>query len=775
MSKARLSQVVVVALSLSAAAVVDAAVREHWSAQVSGGVLQMGDATVEVSGGVSDIELGSWNGVFRAFTSGTATFTAGGQAFGLQVNEDTSLALETPAGTLEVGVIDLGFDGPGSTLLIGDAALMQRIGEAETTDVLNVGTLTLSMQLVLLDSQVVLPGSGGAIDLPEICDPANSGPDVIVGELPNFSNYTNGSSPINGYRAYSIGTTSCNLGDQPLGWYNDISGAGADPDPTNHPVIAQNIYRLRTVSGATRFDQIGQSWLKHGFFALSGNLCCSCNGTDGDTLGTGCSDPYNAGLNGNQVHLGPRSHVNPTDGEFPYPFDSNLPPGYTQPPACSGPTSDICRRIQVLQTDITNQPAGTLYFAEGHYIAPDDALAGNDNNNASYRRVTFGSASPFNLSSSVAFPTEREKAGIIAWADNDPGVSIKHLDIAGDGRMTVGYKVTDLGGGLWHYEYCVYNMYSDRAGQAVSIPVPPGVVLTNVEFHDVDSHSGEPYSTTDWTFQQAGGAATWSTQTFATNANANALRWGTMYSFRFDANTEPTSANGTITLFKPATESSPDTAVTFDAVAPSAPATSTVDIVAANPPRAADNPYLPGEPFCDVLDTGTTSALTAGIGADGTLPHGPIGYAPISVTFSGAPSPAPNPANVTLECTGGLCPTVTSVTAPGGNTYLIGLSGAIPPGECTTITFAGTNAGQKLQYQSLPGDATLNGSTNTQDLLGMIQAINNGAAALPVNAARFNLNRMGDVNAQDLLRLVQLLNGVNTTQPFNAVTRAACP
>jgi hypothetical protein len=349
------------------------------------------------------------------------------------------------------------------------------------------------------------------------------------------------------------------------------------------------------------------------------------------------------------------------------------------------------------------------------------------------------------------------------------------MDIEGDGRFTIGYKATDLGGGQWHYEYCVYNMYSDRAAQAVSIPVPAGVVLTNVEFHDVDSHSGEPYSTTNWSFTNSGGAATWSTQTFAANANANALRWGTMYSLRFDADTPPIDTNGTLTFFKPASASSPDTEVAFDAVGPSAPVTATVDIIAANPPRAADNPYLPGEPFCDVLDTGTTGALTAGIGADGTLAQGPIGYAPISVTFSGAPSPAPTPANVTIECTGGTCPSVTSVTTPGGNTYLIGLSAGIPPGECTTITFAGTNAGQKLQYQSLPGDAMLNGSTNTQDLLGLIQAINNGAAAMPENAARYNLNRMADVNSQDLLRLVQLLNGVNTTQPFNAATRTACP
>ncbi|MEM7539206.1 MAG: hypothetical protein AAF639_44015, partial [Chloroflexota bacterium] len=30
---------------------------------------------------------------------------------------------------------------------------------------------------------------------------------------------------------------------------------------------------------------------------------------------------------------------------------------------------------------------GAQYFGEGHYVAPDDAAAGNGNNNASHRRV----------------------------------------------------------------------------------------------------------------------------------------------------------------------------------------------------------------------------------------------------------------------------------------------------------------------------------------------------------------------------------------------------
>ena len=66
---------------------------------------------------------------------------------------------------------------------------------------------------------------------------------------------------------------------------------------TDHPVIPQNFYRM---SGGTtntdRFEQVGQSWLKHAFTAV-GTLCglgCNTSGVNGTHLGLGCSDPYGA-------------------------------------------------------------------------------------------------------------------------------------------------------------------------------------------------------------------------------------------------------------------------------------------------------------------------------------------------------------------------------------------------------------------------------------------------------------------------------------------------
>ncbi len=205
-----------------------------------------------------------------------------------------------------------------------------------------------------------------------------------------------------------------------------------------------------------------------------------------------------------------------------------------------------------------------------------------------------------------------------------------------------------------------------------------------------------------------------------------------------------------------------------------------VTIAAANPPL--DNPYVAGQqPFLDVLDTGTGSTLTAGIGGAATPPQGPVVYSPISVSFSGTPSPAPALGNVVISCTGpGVagCPSVMAVTGNGPGPYSISLSGPIPPGRCTTLTFAGTAAGQKLQYRSQPGNVSMDAVTNTQDMLTLVQALNNGQANQPSNLARYNVNRstgVNPVNTQDLLRLVQLLNGTNTTQAFNGAAAFACP
>ena len=86
------------------------------------------------------------------------------------------------------------------------------------------------------------------------------------------------------------------------------------------------------------------------------------------------------------------------------------------------------------------------------------------------------------------------------------------------------------------------------------MPVPASVTLTNIGFHDVDYHSGEPYDGTDWPVTFPAGEIKWATE--AQNALANALRWGTLYNFRFDADSGPVAASLGLDLFKSGSPSS---------------------------------------------------------------------------------------------------------------------------------------------------------------------------------------------------------------------------
>lgn len=370
------------------------------------------------------------------------------------------------------------------------------------------------------------------------------GPDVIVGDLPDFSSY-----PVhNGIAAFAIGTTSCNIGGANLNWISNTN---------QHPVIGQNLYRWKRVNGAGQFEQIGASWLKHGFTALNGTICGPCTNPDGTgaTLDPTCSDPYSSGLNGSQARLGPRSQVNAYTGFYPYPFTASAIP--------TDGSSSIWRRLQVRTSDIlAAQNPGALYFAEGHYIAADDAAAEAGLNNAAYRRVAITGTTSFTMSTVPGFPTQRTLTAVYGWTTAESGVTVRQVTIPGEGTFELAFKVTPLADGMYHYEYMLHNLNSDRSAASFSINFPiEGVTdltdIVNVGFRDVDCHSGEPYSNVDWTTTRTNQTFGWgATQTYAQNANANALRWGTSYTFRFDSNMAPVTGTASIGLFKPGTPTS---------------------------------------------------------------------------------------------------------------------------------------------------------------------------------------------------------------------------
>src|SRR5947208_3009455 len=416
---------------------------------------------------------------------------------------------------------------------------------------ISIGAVMQAVEITQLvqgqPKSVVMPPLNGAAS--PRTPSAVPGPDVIVGDISDVAQYgTNGNLV-----GVGVGTTSCNNGDQPIDWY-----ALSD---TRHPVIPQNLYRM---SGGTnnndRFEQIGQSWLKHAFLALEDNQCgfgCNTSGCiPGDQLCPGCSDTYDSGLNASQGGLGSRAWVNPFTAVFP-----------TDPANHSGHShTGTSHRVTVATSDLDpSQNPGAAYFAEGQYVSPTEytwcqAQPGQCNmyNNVSYRQYNVN-GSPPNFTFSANGATARMQPAIMAWAGTGATVNQVQPDPGNDGIWFIGYKVTNPTQGVWHYEYALYNENLDRAIQSFSVPVGAGVGLSNIAFHAPPQEPGwandgtfmnQGYSSTPWSVTQASGSISWASETFAQNQNANAIRFGTLYNFRFDSDQAPHITTATVGFFK---------------------------------------------------------------------------------------------------------------------------------------------------------------------------------------------------------------------------------
>ncbi len=361
-------------------------------------------------------------------------------------------------------------------------------------------------------------GSENSCCTPGCAFSASKEPDLAVSDIPNVLRYGSAS----GITAYAVGAKACNLGSCWLRWQASLP---------SHPVIAQNVFRLEN----GRFQQLGQSWLKHTFAATTESGCGECIEPPDEThLGVGCGDTYFA--YGGQQSMGPKSAVDPQTGVFPYP-DARIP--------TTG--NVIFKRLQVHDIDLDPaQHPDARYFVEVQYVTSDDPGTAHGDDNVAYREVSVGAA-PYDLN--VFGPTEQGKAAIQAWRLADPNVVELHLEEAG--LLILAARATPSTPGHWWYEYALQNVTSQRAVRSFTVPIPPGTTILQTGFHDVDYHSGEPFDGTQWSVTVGADAVTWSTQSYDVDPNANALRWGTLYNFRFEADVPPGRKGGTLVLFRP--------------------------------------------------------------------------------------------------------------------------------------------------------------------------------------------------------------------------------
>ncbi len=493
------------------------------------------------------------------------------------------------------------------------------------------GKISISAVMQPIEISEIVNGETKSVTLPPLNRAVGGetpqlvpGPDVIVGDLPQMAQF--GNDTVNHLVGLGVATTSCNNGTEPLHWF-------ALPQ-TDHPVIPQNLYRM----SGDRFEQIGQSWLKHAFLALENNACsfgCNTSGcTTGSNLCSGCSDPYTASLNANQNSIGSRAWVNPFTGSFP--SNANAHSAHSH--------NGTSHRVTVASSDLDPaQNAGATYFAEAQYVTPHEyawcqSHPGECNmyNNASYRQFTV-SGSGDNYTFLASGSTTRMQPAIMAWAGTGATVNQYQPDPANDGILFVGYKVTQFGLNQWHYEYAIYNENLDRAIQSFHVLGSTFATVGNIAFHAPPQEPGwandgtfmnEGYSSTPWSVTQNRGDITWNCETFAQNQNANAIRWGTLYNFRFDSNNLPETGTATVGFFKTGAP------MTIPILVPSINGTPTPTATATATPTATATATPISTPTATVTPTFTptaTATATATVTPTATPIHTPT------------PTPRPTP------------------------------------------------------------------------------------------------------------------------------------
>ena len=588
---------------------------------------------------------------------------------------------------------------------------------------ISIGATMQPIEITQLDEN----GDVKSARLPALNQPglvAIPGPDVIIGELIGLQQLTSGA--VNGRVGISLGTDACNKGTENVDWF-------ALPN-SDHPFIPQNVYRMSSGTDNTeRFEQIGQSWGKHAFTAASSNTCgFGCNGVGGSHLGAGCSDAYGAGLNGSQTGIGSRAWVNPFTGVFNGSIANNH----------GGHTHDATsHRILVETSDlIPAQNQGAMYFAEAEYIVPHEytwcqSHPGQCNmyNNASYERYTV-SGGPTTFTFSPVGTTVREQPAIMAWTGAT--VNRQEPDPGNDGIWFMGFKVTNPSTGVWHYEYALYNQNLDRSIQSFTVPLGCGITVSNLGVHAPpqqpafanDGTLGSAgYSSTPWALTQTANAVSWNSETFAQNQNANAIRFGTLYNFRFDSNRPPHAVNATIGYFK-----------------------------TGSPTTVAIQGPMP--------DTCNPLQLTSAVSR---MTHGGAGDFDIDLPLAGEPG---------VECRNGggnhtLVVTFTNTMVSGnasvtsgtgtvagsptfsGNTMTINLTGVADVQKLTvtlssvTDIFAQVMPDTPVSVNILIGDTTGNKTVNASDV-----AQAKAQSGLPVTAANFreDINADGTITASDI-------------------------
>jgi len=457
-------------------------------------------------------------------------------------------------------------------------------------------------------------GGGGAGAGPEAAS-VGAGLDLQLGGLQGLVVLGHQGRFPSGRTGLSLTTTACNVGTVEIPWQAAMQ--------TGHPGISMALYREQ----GGRFEQIGLSWMKHGFFAQSNSFCVPCSGTtDGTRLGIGCSDTYGSSTNGNRFWLGPRAEWNAFtatwDCEGSY-FDG-LPVDCVRDEDGAG-LDPVSHRLQAADADLAS--AGASYFYEAAYLVPGDVELAN---NIGWRRCTF-SLQGQEFSASTPAPADGNPLvlgpAVLRWGQKRTIAGLEPLD----GRVVLAAQVTPLAGGLFRYEYALYNWTLHAQVSSFALPLASGLAADR-SFHDVD---GLPAN--DWGSVKQGGNLRWSWNGVVLPGDivAGPLAFGMLDNFGFTCDRPPAVRDALLTLHAPgdgpallAVETLGPAGLALGADPPSPPAGGSVrlEVVGGTAAGGAPSDGTGGPPAGG--SGGPTHAVLLAVALDGLALPQPIVLAP---------------------------------------------------------------------------------------------------------------------------------------------------
>ena len=341
-----------------------------------------------------------------------------------------------------------------------------------------------------------------------------------------------------------------NMGNASVAWHPKFTAPSPPYDNDQHPYLVWNLYR-QDADGSIR--QISTSGVKHAFHTI--NAACGCEG--GEVLYPGCEDTYGGFSNDYLFALAPRAELEPRTalwGRCGSVFDKDCdgrsdPDGGELPDDAYNPV----KRMAVRESEIS--PArnpGARWFVEYWYVVRDQAER--------YAAIGLTQIEPRKERGQGADPTAwiwrfdagafRNGAMVEAWAT--PGAGVNGTELARfespGGGGTLGTRATDLGGGLWRYDYLLFNldfalvstqgagatlrMLSNRGLGELSLPVAADVEVTRA-----DSELNDLGAQRHWSNARASGRLA-----FRAGLDAPTLDWGRSLRVSFVANVAPLRA-----------------------------------------------------------------------------------------------------------------------------------------------------------------------------------------------------------------------------------------